>query len=330
MSAQTMQTPRLSLERIEEASRAIDPVFTNTPQFLCESVGDRLGMQLVCKVETANPLRSFKGRGTDYFVHRLLRESGGGAERLVCASAGNFGQGLAYAARKRLIDLTVFAAEAANPLKVERMRRLGAQVILAGRDFDESKDAARGYAEREGVRFVEDGRDVAIAEGAGTVGLELTRWPRPFDAVLVPLGNGSLIAGVGRWVKAKSPHTQVIGVCAKGAAAMERSWRAGRVVVGGAAETIADGIAVRVPVPESLDDLRGVVDDVLIVDDRAIVKAMRLLFHELGLVIEPSGAAGVAAAMAHWERFLGKLVATPLTGGNVTEEQARRWLSGEE
>lgn len=324
------RTSRLSLERIEEAARVIDPAFTGTPQFLAESISDQLGVQLVCKVETVNPIRSFKGRGADYFVHQLLRESGGGAERMACASAGNFGQGLAYAARKRLIELTVFAAEAANPLKVERMRRLGAQVVLAGRDFDEAKDAARDFAEREGVRFVEDGREAAIAEGAGTIGLELTRWPRPFDAVLVPLGNGALLSGVGRWLKAKSPQTEVIGVCAAGAAAMEQSLRRGRVVETESANTIADGIAVRVPVPEAVEDLRGLVDDVLLVEDRAMVKAMRLAFQELGLVVEPAGAVGLAAAIVHWEKFLGRLVATPLCGGNVTDEQARRWLFGKE
>jgi threonine dehydratase len=324
----TRHEHRLSIERIEEAARVIDPAFTNTPQFLAESLSDQLGLQLVCKVEAVNPIRSFKGRGADYFVHQLLREEGG-VERLACASAGNFGQGLAYAARRRLIELTVFAAETANPLKVERMRRLGAHVILIGRDFDEAKDAARRFAEREGVRFVEDGREAAIAEGAGTIGLELTRWPRPFDAVLVPLGNGALLAGIGRWLKAKSPHTRVIGVCAKGAAAMEKSWRTGRVVTE-EASTIADGIAVRVPVPAALDDLKDVVDDVLLVEDKAIVKAMRMVFREVGVVVEPAGAAGVAAAIVHWETFLGKLVATPLCGGNVTEEQARRWLAGEE
>lgn len=330
MTMLTGQVSRLSLERIEEAARVIDSVFTNTPQFLCESISDQLGVQVVCKVETTNPIRSFKGRGADYFVHQLLGESGGGAERLVCASTGNFGQGLAYAARKRLIELTVFAAETANAAKIERLRRLGSHVVLTGQDFDEAKEVARDYAAREGVHFVEDGREAAITEGAGTIGVELTRWPRSFDAVIVPLGNGALLAGIGRWMKAKSPHTEIIGVCAAGAPAMEQSWRTGCVVTTERADTMADGIAVRVPVPEALTDLRGVVDDVLLVEDRTILKALRLVFRELGLVVEPAGVVGLAAVIVHWERFLGKLVATPLCGGNVTEEQARQWLCGAE
>jgi threonine dehydratase len=316
-------TLRLSLGNIEEASRVIDPVFTCSPQFSSEPLNDQLGLELVCKIETLNPIRSFKGRGADYFVHQLDKD----ADRLVCASAGNFGQGLAYAARKSGLSLTVFAAETANPLKVERMRRLGAEVLTAGLDFDEAKETARHYAERNGVRFVEDGREVAIAEGAGTIGLELSRWPKSFNAVLVPLGNGALLAGVGRWLKAVSPKTQVVGICAAGAPAMEQSWRAGRKMVGERINTIADGIGVRVPIEEALDDLRFAVDDVLLVDDRTILKAMRMLFRELGIVIEPAGAAGVAAAIAYRERFADQLIATVLCGGNLTEEQIGRWLS---
>jgi threonine dehydratase len=313
---------RLSLGRIEEASRCIDPVFLGSPQYEAEALGDELGLRLVCKVETENPIRSFKGRGTDYLLHRLEGEAG----RLVCASAGNFGQGLAYAARKRNVPLTVFAAQSVNPAKVESMRRLGAEVRLEGRDLDEAKAAARALAESEGWRFVEDGREAQISEGAGTIALELCRWHEPFDALLVPLGNGALLSGVGTWMKAHVPSTAVIGVCAEGAPAMALSLRDGVTRTTEKADTIADGIAVRLPVEEALSDLAGVVDDVLLVDDEAMVEAMRLLFWKMGLVVEPAGAAGIAALLAHRERFAGALVATPLCGGNLTGQQIRRWL----
>jgi threonine dehydratase len=313
---------RLSLGHIEEAARCIDPMFLGSPQYEAEPLGDELGLRLVCKVETANPIRSFKGRGTDYFLHRL----GGEAGRLVCASAGNFGQGLAYAARKRNVPLRVFAAQNANPAKVERMRQLGAEVRLEGDDFDEAKAAARTLAESEGWRFVEDGREAEISEGAGTIALELCRWPEPFDAVLVPLGNGALLSGVGTWMKAHAPSTAVIGVCAEGAPAMALSLREGVVRPTEKVDTIADGIAVRVPVKEALSDLSGVVDDVLLVDDETMVQAIRLLFWKMGLVVEPAGAAGLAALLAYCERFAGALVATPLCGSNLTEQQVRQWL----
>jgi len=313
---------RISLERIAQAATLIDPVFLNSPQFLAESLSARLGCRLVVKVETANPIRSFKGRGAEYLAAMLE-----GEPQLVCASAGNFGQGMAFAARKRGLSLTVFAAISANPLKIERMRALGAEVRLEGQDFDAAKLAARAFATESGARFVEDSRDVETAEGAGTIGLELLRWPEPFDTILVPLGNGALLAGISRWVKAHRPTTQMIGVSASGAPAMERSWRSGRIERLEQITTIADGIGVRVPVPEALDDLAGLLDDILLVEDATMLAAMRLAHQELGLVLEPSGAVGLAALLANGERFRGQLVATILCGGNLTPEQVRQWLS---
>lgn len=320
-----------TVEGIGVAARVLDPVFANTPQFVNEPLAERLGVRLVCKVETLNPIRSFKGRGADYLLHRLASADSGvdprGAE-LVCASAGNFGQGLAYAARRRGIPVTVFAAETANPLKVSRMQHLGATVHLAGHDFDAAKEIARAFAaSRPGARFIEDGREPAVTEGAGTIAVELARWPEPLDAVLVPLGNGALLAGMGRWLKTHCPTTRVIGVCAAGAPAMAHSWRTGRPVTTEATDTIADGIAVRQPVPEALDDLREVVDDLVLVDDSALIEAMRLVFETLGLVVEPAGVAGVAAAQVYGAAFRGGVIATPLCGSNLTDEQVRRWLS---
>jgi threonine dehydratase len=317
-----MATPhRISLDRIAQAAALIDPVFLNSPQFLAESLSAQLGCRLVVKVETTNPIRSFKGRGAEYLAAMLE-----GRPRLVCASAGNFGQGMAFAARKRGLPITVFAAVSANPLKIERMRALGAEVRLQGQDFDAAKQAARAYAAQSGARFVEDSRDVETAEGAGTIGIELLRWPEPFDALLVPLGNGALLAGVAHWVKAHRPATQVIGVSASGAPAMERSWRSGRIERFEQITTIADGIGVRVPVPEALDDLAGLVDDILLVEDETMLAAMRLAHQELGLVLEPSGAVGLAALLADGARFRGQLVGTILCGGNLTPEQMRQWL----
>jgi threonine dehydratase len=305
---------RLSLERIERAARTIDPVFLNTPQFESEPLSDDLGLRLVLKVETVNPIRSFKGRGADFLVSNLPADS----STLVCASAGNFGQGLAYAARKRRLPVVVFAAEAANPMKLEQMRKLGADVRLIGPDFDAAKEHARRFAEQTDGRYIEDGLEPAIAEGAGSIAVELCRWKDPLDFLLVPLGNGALLAGVGRWMKAHSPLTRMVAVCATGAPSMALSLQSGTVRCTDRADTIADGIAVRVPVPEALDDLEGVVDDVVSVEDEAMVEAMRLVFDFHGLVLEPAGAAGVAAAVVFREKFRGGRVATVLTGGNRT------------
>ena len=271
----------IQLDRIQAAAQTIDPVFLNSPQFESDSIGNELGFRIVLKVETVNPIRSFKGRGADFLVAGLPANP----PKLVCASAGNFGQGMAHAARKRGLPLVVFAAQTANRLKLDRMRQLGADVRLAGCDFDEAKQQARVFAEESDALFVEDGREPAISEGAGTIGVELCRWPVPFDVALVPLGNGALLAGIGTWMKAHSPATRIIGVCAAGAPAMALSLKRGAPESTDSATTIADGIAVRVPVPEALEQLAGVVDEMLLVEDDALIAAMQLAFRHHGLVI---------------------------------------------
>lgn len=224
--------------------------------------------------------------------------------------------------------MVVFAAETANRLKLDRMRELGADVRLAGRDFDEAKQHARAFANDTGARFIEDGRDPAIAEGAGTIAVELARWPHPFDFALIPLGNGALLAGIGTWMKANSPATRRIGVCAAGAPSMALSLQHGAPRSTESVATIADGIAVRVPVPEALADLVDVVDEVLLVDDQSLIAAMQLVFRQHGLVVEPAGVAGLAAAITFRDQFRGASVVTPLCGGNLTAEQVRDWLLG--
>ncbi len=312
-------TSVLSVERIAAAATSIDPVFRNSPQFLLEGLSAQLGVRLVAKVEVVNPIRSFKGRGTDFFVQQL----GDDRTPLVCASAGNFGQGLAFAVRKRGIPLHVFAAETANPLKVAKMRGFGAEIHLHGVDFDAAKEHAVVFAAQQGYRLVNDGGDVSIAEGAGTMAVELATWPEPFDAVFVPVGNGALINGVGRWLKHVSPQTRVIGVGATGSPSMERSFRSGKPVTTPTVDTIADGVATRVPVQLGLDEMLLTTDDMVLVDDEAIRAALPLLFAETGLVLEPSGAIGLAAIMAQREQLQGKLVAMILCGGNALEEHIR-------
>jgi threonine dehydratase len=317
-----MTPPRLSLERIRSATTVIDPVFLHTPFFESEPLGLDLGVQVFLKVETLNPIRSFKGRGAELFVAREAGET-----PLVCASAGNFGQAMAYATRARALPLTVFASLHANPLKVERMRALGARVRRFGEDFDAAKEAARAYADAHGARFVEDGREVAISEGAGTLALEICAAEPRLDALFVPLGNGALLAGVATVLRALQPSTRIVAVAAAGAPAMLRSLERGEVVVGERADTIADGIAVRVPVPEAVADLHGLVDELLLVDDAAMVAAMRRVQRQVGVVVEPAGGVGLAGIVARAGAYQGARVATILCGSNITEEQARVWLA---
>lgn len=306
---------RLSLDNIAEAARTIDPVFLHSPQFRWDWFSEQFGIDLYVKVETLNPIRSFKGRGTDYFISKLPP----GVTRVVAASAGNFGQGLSYAARKRGIAVEMFAAELASPVKLEAMRRFGARLHLTGHDFDAAKLAGKAFAREQGLPYVEDGRDPLISEGAGSIGVELA--PLDLDILLVPLGNGALLGGVARWMKAYSSKTRIIGVCAAAAPSMEQSWRRGTVVETDTANTIADGIGVRVPIPEAVEDIRELMDDCMLIGERRTRHAMSLLLQQLGLVIEGSGAIGAAAAQLMAREWRGIRIGTILCGGNLTREQ---------
>jgi threonine dehydratase len=314
-------TDRVTAEGISRAYHVIDPVFVDSPQYACDPLSHKLGMTVVLKVECLNPIRSFKGRGADYLLHQLGHHASG----YVCASAGNFGQGMAYAARKRRSPITVFAATDANPMKVERMRELGATVVLHS-DYDGAKQAAREHADKTGAMFVEDGALASIAEGAGTIALELTGMPERIDAVVVPVGDGALITGIGTWMREKQAGTMIIGVVADGAPAMEMSRRAGRAVATERTDTIADGIAVRSPIASAVEEMRRVVDDIVRVGDDDIVAAMKALMRDAGLVVEPAGAAGLAAAGNLRAQLRGRRVAVIITGGNITDDQIRRWL----
>jgi threonine dehydratase len=308
-------TPRISLQRIAQAVEIIDPVFRNTPQYQSSALSRALGTQLLLKVESVNPIGSFKGRGAEYLLHTLFPRP----EHVVAASAGNFGQGVAWAARRRGIRCTIFAAARANSLKVDRMRELGATVILEGEDFDAAKEAARAFAVHTGATFLEDGLAAAVAEGAGTIGLELDGHSSELDAVILPLGNGALLAGVGRYLRASRPETRVIGVCAAAAPAMALSWESGSPVRTAAAVTVADGIAVRVPIPEAVADVRTVTDEVVLVSEESLLEAVRLVFEKENLVAEPAGAAGIAALLEHPRLRLPR-TATIIAGSNLAPE----------
>ncbi|MEU9840303.1 pyridoxal-phosphate dependent enzyme [Actinomadura sp. NPDC048032] len=311
----------LDVARIEQALRVIDPVFLNTPQYLDEQLCRALGGRAVTvKLETANPVRSFKGRGADLMLSTLAPGT-----PVVCASSGNFGQAVAYAGRARGMPVEVFVPETVNPGKRERMETFGARVVAAGPDGSSAREAAAAHAGRHPDRVhLQDGVQAAIAEGAGTIGAELTRGAPAgacFDAVVLPVGDGALINGVARWMKEHAPGTRIVGVNAEGAPSMAESLRAGRAVRAGRARTFADGIAVRRPTEASVRRARVLVDEMVLVTDEAIADAMELAARTLGIVLEPAGAAGLAAIAGG--AVPGDRLATVLTGANPRPEQVR-------
>ena len=311
----------ISTSRIEAAYQKIDSVFKSSPHFVSDELSKMLGVTILCKDETRNPIGSFKGRGASWWMtcHPEIR-------RVVCASAGNFGQGVAYAGRRDDREIHIVAATTANPAKVASMKKLGATVHLEGNDFDEAKDAAKQLAASIDGYFLEDGADVEIAEGAGTIAIELSRYQRGIDAVLVPVGNGALANGIGSYLKASKSAVRVIGVCSEQAPAMAESWKSGRRVTTETADTIADGIAVRNPVPAALEILAGAIDEMILVSDSNIKGAMQLLFRLEGIIAEPAGAVSLAGASKVAKQMPGKTLAMLICGSNIDPVMRHMWL----
>jgi threonine dehydratase len=299
----------LSPARIAGAVERIDPAFLHTPQFVSAALSTALGHELVIKDETVTPIGSFKGRGTWLLAAQQLDP----ARTWVCSTAGNFGQGLAYAGRARGATVEAFVSPEVPGKKVAAMRSLGARVHT----WERAGDAAREYAAAADDRLlVVDGLDPEIAEGAGTIGLELED-SGPFDLAVVQIGDGALISGIACWLKAARPSTRVVGVCAAGAPAMERSFVAGRVVSTPGTHTIATALAISEPIPESLARVRALVDEIVLVDDGDLRSAQRLILETLDRRVEPAGAAGVAALARHGAELPPGRTAVLLTGAET-------------
>jgi threonine dehydratase len=318
---------RLNLNRIRAAIAKIAPVFRNTPQYACPALGEALDCELIVKLETANPVRCFKGRGTETVMARLADDPG--SRPAVCASVGNLGLALAWSGRSRGIAVTVTAGANASPLKLERIRALGATVRIVDGDFEDARGLAGRMAENEGAFLVEDSENLDTCEGAGTIGLELIEGVAPVDAVLVALGGGAMATGVGHVFKCLAPEVEIVCVQPGGAPAMALSWRAKSVVETDRIDTIADGVAGRRPIPAVLGDLLVVADHVPLVEERSIIAGMRMLYRHAGLVVEPSAALGVAAMLEDRARYRGKRVVTIICGGNVAPADFERWVFGQ-
>ena len=319
--APLVDIPELMPDAIRAAAASIDPVFTGSPQFVHDGLSARLGVPVVVKVETVNPIRAFKGRGTWVALHGLAEEGRIGPDRpVVVASAGNFGQGVAYAARALGIPSVVFTSRNANRAKIARMRALGATVIEEGEDFDDARGASEAYADEHGAELLVDGDDPRIATGAATLALELTdaieAGALPAIGVAsVPVGNGALIDGIGSWFRHASPSSRIVGVQAEGADAMTRSFAARRPIDTERADTYADGIASRIAIPRAVELMFGRVDGMLTVSEAALQESQRELTEALGITVEGATAASWAGLLAAPPTHGAALVI--ITGSNV-------------
>lgn len=271
-----------------------------------------LDCDLWVKNETVSPIASFKWRGA---LNDILRD--GSTSAVVTSSTGNHGQGVAWAARATGIAAHIFLPLGANPTKRAKIALLGATIHDAGHDLDASKELAIDFARREGLRFIDDGESEGVIEGASTIGLEIARELDGVDVVFVPMGGGSLASGISMVIKQRFPSARVVAVQSSGAPAMVESFHA-RVPIERPAETIAEGLVCRVPARLALDQLIAFLDDAITVSDDELVDAARMMMLSAQMLVEPSGAAGLAAALRQREAIRGKRVVLIATGSNVT------------
>ncbi len=310
---------------IEAARERIDPVFLDTPAMRHPGLDEELGCAVTLKLETLNPIRSFKGRGAEALLDVLPSDTPG----VIATSTGNFGQGLTRAAARRGIASTIVVPAGTSPLKVAAMRRLGATVHEVTAAEGNGKEVARRMADESGLLLIEDGLHAEIDAGAGTIAQELTGAGVVPEVLLVQVGDGALASGVGAWMREWSPTTRIIGVVASGAPSLARSFAADQDLEAPVA-TIAEGMAVSHPVPGAVARLRQVLDEVVLVSDEAMLRSMRLLAEAAGVIAEPAGAAGIAAMLTDPWRFRGRSAVSIITGSNVEGALLVRALAGQE
>lgn len=314
-----------TLEGIGSARDGLRRFLPETPLVRSELVSKALDAQVWLKIETVSPVASFKARGA---LTALLRARDRGPLRgVVTSSTGNHGQGVAFAARTLGIPAHVFMPERPNPVKLRMVEAFGGSLHLTGHDIDAAKEAGLAFAGEGDLLFVDDGESLDVMEGAGTVGLEIAERLDRVDVVFVPMGSGTLAAGCAAAIKSLQAAARVVGVQSKGAPAMVESFHARRPVER-PIDTLADGLVSRVPAWMALRALWSLLDDALAVPDDALLAALRTLAEAAHVLVEPSGAAGLAAAWARRGDLGGAHVALVLTGANVTLEVLGRALRG--
>ena len=309
---------------IEQAARDLAKYLRPTPLQYSRGFSDQVGCEVHLKLESVQPVRSFKARGALNKLTHIPAETR--AAGVITASAGNHGMGVAYAAGAFGVPATVFVPETANPLKVDAIKRLGARVVAVGRSYHDAYVGGAAEQKQTGATFVHAYDDLRVIAGQGTVGLELLEDLPDVDTVLVPIGGGGLISGIGMYVKAKRPQARIIGVEPSGADAMRRSLEAGRIVTLERVDTIADGLAASAPGRLTLELAQRFVDGILIVEEDEMLRAIRQLFEWEHLVAEPAGAAAMAALLYHYRPAPGERVAVVLSGANVSNEVMIRAL----
>ncbi len=306
--------PAVTLADIEAARELLSGVSTRTPIQGSRLLTELVGGEVWFKCENLQRTGSFKTRGAYVRISRLSESDR--AHGVVAASAGNHAQGVALSAQLLGIKATVFMPEGAPIPKVNATMGYGADVVFHGQFLDDSLIAARAFADETGAVLIHPFDHVDIVAGQGTAGLEILEQVPEVATVVVPTGGGGLLAGIAIAVKSLRPHVRVVGVQAEGAAAYPESLAQGRPVALDSMRTIADGIAVGCPGVVTFEAVRQYVDEILTVSEDSMSRAVLSIAERAKQVVEPAGAAGVAAMLDDPSRFSPPVVVV-LSGGNI-------------
>jgi threonine dehydratase len=311
-------SPVPDLADVLAARQRIAPYLRPTPLYRYPALDALTGAQVWVKHENHQPVGAFKVRGGVNLVSQLSADER--RRGVIAASTGNHGQSVAYAADLFGVRATICMPERANPVKVESMQALGAEVVFHGRDFDEAREHCEQLAAEHGYRYIHSGNEPLIVAGVATYALEILETRPDLEAIVVPVGGGSGAAGVCVVAKAVRPSIEVIGVQSEAAPAAYRSWRA-RELLEGTNSTFAEGLATRTAFELPQRILQESLDDFVLVSEDGLKAATRLMIEKTRNLVEPAGAAALAAVLAAPGRFADRKVAIVCSGGNISPAQ---------
>lgn len=306
------------------AKQNIAPHLPRTPLFKYPALDAATGLDLYVKHENYQPIGAFKVRGGINLVSQLSDDEK--TRGVISASTGNHGQSIAYAARMFNVPATIVVPENANPVKVDAMRALGANIIFHGPDFDAAREHCEMLAEEKHLRYVHSGNEPHLIAGVGTHTLEILEDAPDVDVIVVPIGGGSGAAGACITAKAINPNIRVIGVQAEKAPAAYKSWKH-RALLQDTNATFAEGLATRTAFALPQQILWDMLDDFILVSDDAMRAAIVLFLQKAKTLSEAAGASSLAGALQLREQLANKKIALILSGGNITPEQLRTVLS---
>jgi threonine dehydratase len=313
-----------TLPELEDAQRLICESFPGTPQYAWPLLARRAGAEVWVKHENHTPTGAFKLRGGLIYAQRLARERPGVAG-IVSATRGNHGQSLAWAGRRYGIPVTIVVPHGNSAEKNAAMRGLGARLIEHGADFEAARDHAHALAATEGLEFAPSFAP-DLVKGVATYSLELFRAVPDLDALYVPIGLGSGICGAIRARDLLGLKTEIVGVQASGADCYAQSFAAAHVIALNRADTLADGVAVRLPDAEAFAQIKAGAARIVTVTDDEIAAAIRAYWSDTHNLIEGAGAAPLAALLQDGPRMAGKRVGLIASGGNIDLDLFRTWV----